>query len=507
MAKTVIEMQHITKRFGAFTANDDISLTLQQGEILALLGENGAGKSTLMGVLTGQLKPTAGQLLVNGQAVTLNGPRHAKALGIGMVHQHFMLIPAFTVLENIILGDEPTKQGRIDYATARQKVTALVDKYQLALDLDRKIADISVGMQQRVEIIKALYREATTLIFDEPTAALTPNEIQALLAIFEKLKAEGKSLIFITHKLKEIKQVADRCVVIRAGRVIDTVLVVQTDPTKLAEMMVGRPQQAPTPKMANQGAVMLSVEHVAARVAKRTVLDDLGLTVHAGEIVGIAGIDGNGQSELIQVLTGQLKPQSGKIELAGQSLLKRTPRQISEQGLGCIPEDRQNIGLILPLSIAENLALKDYYHQPYSHLGWLNYRVINQTAQKLIKRFDIRTQSEQTLAGELSGGNQQKVVVAREIAKQPKVLIAANPTRGVDVGAIEYIHQSLIEQRNQGCGILFVSFELDEILKLADRVLVMHAGQIVGEVDPQTTTSQTLGLLMAGQQPVGGRDE
>ncbi|WP_235805436.1 ATP-binding cassette domain-containing protein, partial [Latilactobacillus curvatus] len=270
MAKTVIEMQHITKRFGAFTANDDISLTLQQGEILALLGENGAGKSTLMGVLTGQLKPTAGQLLVNGQAVTLNGPRHAKALGIGMVHQHFMLIPAFTVLENIILGDEPTKQGRVDYATARQKVTALVDKYQLALDLDRKIADISVGMQQRVEIIKALYREATTLIFDEPTAALTPNEIQALLAIFEKLKAEGKSLIFITHKLKEIKQVADRCVVIRAGRVIDTVLVAQTDPTKLAEMMVGRPQQAPTPKMANQGAVMLSVEHVAARVAKRT---------------------------------------------------------------------------------------------------------------------------------------------------------------------------------------------------------------------------------------------
>ena len=241
------------------------------------------------------------------------------------------------------------------------------------------------------------------------------------------------------------------------------------------------------------------MEHVAARVAKRTVLDDLGLTVHAGEIVGIAGIDGNGQSELIQVLTGQLKPQSGKIELGGQSLLKRTPRQISEQGLGCIPEDRQNIGLILPLSIAENLALKDYYHQPYSHLGWLNYRVINQTAQKLIKRFDIRTQSEQTLAGELSGGNQQKVVVAREIAKQPKVLIAANPTRGVDVGAIEYIHQSLIEQ--------LVSFELDEILKLADRVLVMHAGQIVGEVDPQTTTSQTLGLLMAGQQPVGGRDE
>ncbi|WP_137597874.1 ABC transporter ATP-binding protein [Paucilactobacillus kaifaensis] len=502
----VVKMNHITKRFGEFKANDDISMTLHYGEILALLGENGAGKSTIMNILSGLLQPTDGTIEINGVVTQLAGPRQAKELGIGMVHQHFMLIPAFTVLENIILGDEPTKRGRIDYQHARATVEALVEKYQLKLELDAKVANISVGMQQRVEIVKALYRQATILIFDEPTAALTPQEVQEIIVIFKQLAREGKSIVFITHKLGEIKQIADNCVVIRAGQVVKTLPVDQVSENKLAELMVGHPMNGQLVRQLNeQQHPVLTVHNLTVKTNHQLKVNQLSLSVNTGEIVGIAGVDGNGQSELINAISGLTKIQTGEIKIADQNVTHQAPRRINEAGLGVIPEDRQNTGLILALTLAENLALKSYYQQQYNWHGLLNYTAINQTAQRLISSFDIRSQSEKETATELSGGNQQKLVVAREISNEPKVLIAANPTRGVDVGAIEYIHQQLIEQRNKGCGILLVSFELDEILKLSDRVLVMHGGEIVGEIDPQNTTSQELGLLMAGKkQNVGG---
>ncbi|WP_281165432.1 ABC transporter ATP-binding protein [Liquorilactobacillus sicerae] len=501
--KYVVEMQHITKQFGNYKANNDISLQLKKGEILALLGENGAGKSTLMRMLSGLLEPTSGQILIDGQPAHLNDPRDAKKLGIGMVHQHFMLIPAFSVLENIILGDEPTKGIKINYQKAAVSIQQLAAKYHLEIDLKAKVRDITVGMQQRVEIMKALYRQAHIFIFDEPTAALTPQEIEQLIKIFRALANEGNSVIFITHKLKEIKEVADRCVVIRSGKVIDTVKVSETPEAALAEMMVGRKINLDIIKQTtDQSRKILNVEKLTVENHGRIKVRNLNLTVHSGEIVGIAGVDGNGQSELIAALTGLIKSKSGTIKLLNRSLQNLSARQISQAGVGCIPEDRQNVGLILPLTIAENLVLKDYYHQPASHYGWLNYAAINQHGRRLIKDFDIRSQSEKEKAADLSGGNQQKVIVAREIAAQPKLLIAANPTRGVDIGAIEYIHEKIMDQRNAGRGVLLVSFELDEILKLSDRIVVMHEGQIVGELNPKTTTSEELGLMMAGKKPV-----
>ncbi|GBG93780.1 heme ABC transporter ATP-binding protein [Ligilactobacillus salitolerans] len=502
MAETVVEMRHITKKFGEFKANDDISLSLHKGEILALLGENGAGKSTLMGMLSGLLETTSGEILINGKEVKMKNPREAKDYGIGMVHQHFMLIPAFTVLENIILGDEPIKKGvRIDYTGAAKRIKELSERYQLDIDIHAKVRDISVGMQQRVEIMKALYREANIFIFDEPTAALTPQEIKQLMKIFGALAKEGKSIIFITHKLKEIKQAADRCVVIRSGKVIDTVNVADTREEAMAEMMVGRKLRNSVEKQAvDQSKLVLDVSHLNVEKKGQARVKNLSLQVHSGEIVGIAGIDGNGQSELIEAITGMQKIKSGTVQIKDKDYTNKAVRKITEAGVGYIPEDRQTVGLQLPLTLAENLSLKNYYQQPANKYGVLNYQYINEHGQKLIKDYDIRSRNELEPVGSLSGGNQQKVVVAREIASDPDLLIAANPTRGVDVGAIEYIHEMINNERNSGKAVLLVSFELDEILKLSDRIVVMHEGEIVGEIDPKDTSSQELGLMMAGKK-------
>lgn len=502
MAETVVEMRHITKKFGEFKANDDISLSLHKGEILALLGENGAGKSTLMGMLSGLLETTSGEILINGKEVKMKNPREAKDYGIGMVHQHFMLIPAFTVLENIILGDEPIKKGvRIDYTGAAKRIKELSERYQLDIDIHAKVRDISVGMQQRVEIMKALYREANIFIFDEPTAALTPQEIKQLMKIFGALAKEGKSIIFITHKLKEIKQAADRCVVIRSGKVIDTVNVADTREEAMAEMMVGRKLRNSVEKQAvDQSKLVLDVSHLNVEKKGQARVKNLSLQVHSGEIVGIAGIDGNGQSELIEAITGMQKIKSGTVQIKDKDYTNKAVRKITEAGVGYIPEDRQTVGLQLPLTLAENLSLKNYYQQPANKYGVLNYQYINEHGKQLIKDYDIRSRNELEPVGSLSGGNQQKVVVAREIASDPDLLIAANPTRGVDVGAIEYIHEMINNERNSGKAVLLVSFELDEILKLSDRIVVMHEGEIVGEIDPKDTSSQELGLMMAGKK-------
>ncbi|KRL02182.1 ABC transporter ATP-binding protein [Liquorilactobacillus capillatus] len=501
MEKYVVQMKGITKKFGSYKANDNISLELKKGEILALLGENGAGKSTLMGMLSGLLKPTSGTILLDGKAVEMENPREAKNLGIGMVHQHFMLVPAFSVLENIILGDEPLKAGRIDYKKAAAEITRLAKKYHLEIDLNAKVRDITVGMQQRVEIMKAIYRQANVFIFDEPTAALTPQEIEQLMKILRALAAEGKAIIFITHKLKEIKAVADRCVVIRMGKMIATVVVAETKEEALAEMMVGhKVNLAVDKKETKQDETIFKVEHLSVESHGQLKIKDLDLKVHTGEIVGVAGVDGNGQSELIAAITGLQKIKSGTITLNDKQIQRQSTRKISAVGIGCIPEDRQNVGLILPLTIAENLVLKSYYKSPISKKGFLNYKKINEDGRATIKKFDIRSQSEKEPVAALSGGNQQKVIVAREISAHPELLIAANPTRGVDIGAIEYIHEKIIEQRNEGRGVLLVSFELEEILKLSDRVVVMHEGQIVGEIDPRNTSSEELGLLMAGKK-------
>lgn len=501
MENDIVQMKNITKIFGSYKANDNISLKLKKGEILALLGENGAGKSTLMGMLSGLLKPTSGEIIINGKPAKMENPREAKALGIGMVHQHFMLIPAFSVLENIILGDEPLKAGRIDYKKAAKDIEFLAGKYHLEIDLNAKVSDITVGMQQRVEIMKALYRKANVFIFDEPTAALTPQEISQLMKIMHALSEEGKSIIFITHKLKEIKEVADRCVVIRMGKVIDSVRVAETKEAALAEMMVGHKVNfAVDKKKVNQEKDIFKIEKLSVEAHGQLKIKNLDLTVHSGEIVGVAGVDGNGQSELIEAVTGLRKCKTGTIMLNGKKIQHQSARKIAEAGISCIPEDRQNVGLILPLTISENLVLKSYYKKPISNKGFLNYKKINEDGRRMIKQFDIRSQSEKELVGDLSGGNQQKVVVAREISAQPDLLIAANPTRGVDIGAIEYIHEKIMEQRNAGHGVLLVSFELEEILKLSDRVVVMHEGQIVGEIDPRDTSSEELGMLMAGKQ-------
>ena len=506
MAKDVVEMRHITKQFGNFKANDDISLTLHQGEILALLGENGAGKSTLMGMLSGLLKPTAGQILIDGKEVEMDSPRDAKNLGIGMVHQHFMLIPAFSVLENIILGDEPLKQGRIDYKQAEKDITALAEKYHLDINLKAKVADITVGMQQRVEIMKALYRKANVFIFDEPTAALTPQEIEQLMKIFRTLAAENKSIIFITHKLKEIKEAADRCIIIRAGKVIDDVMVADVAEEKMAEMMVGRKVRTTVDKEpVDQTKTVLEVSGLNVEKDGLAAVKNLNLTVHTGDIVGVAGVDGNGQSELIDALTGLRKIKSGSVKVNGKEYANHSVREITEAKVAYIPEDRQTVGLILPMTIAENLVLKNYYHAPYNKQGILNYNKINADGRQLVKDFDIRSQSEKEAVGSLSGVNQQKVIVARETASQPDLLIAANPTRGVDVGAIEYIHEKINAERNAGKAVLLISFELDEILKLSDRVVVMHAGEIVGEIDPNHTSAEELGLMMAGQKKTAAK--
>ena len=498
--ENVIEMREITKVFGEFVANDKINLELRKGEIHALLGENGAGKSTLMNMLAGLLEPTSGEIVVNGQVVKLDSPSKAASLGIGMVHQHFMLVEAFTVAENIILGSELTKNGVLDIARATREINELSERYGLAVDPSAKVADISVGAQQRVEILKTLYRGADILIFDEPTAVLTPSEIDELMAIMKNLVKEGKSIILITHKLDEIRAVSDRVTVIRRGKSIETVELAGATNADLAEMMVGRSVSFKTEKQeAQPKEVILSIKDLVVNENRGVpAVKNLSLDVRAGEIVGIAGIDGNGQSELIQAITGLRKIESGSVELKGQSIVGLHPRQITEMSVGHVPEDRHRDGLVLEMMISENIALQTYYKEPLSKKGILNYSNIINYAKKLMQEFDVRAASEIVPASALSGGNQQKAIIAREVDRNPDLLIVSQPTRGLDVGAIEYIHKRLIQERDNGKAVLVVSFELDEILNVSDRIAVIHDGKIQGIVTPETTNKQELGVLMAG---------
>ena len=478
----VIEMREITKKFGDFVANDKINLQLRKGEIHALLGENGAGKSTLMNMLAGLLEPTSGDIVVNGKTVNLDSPSKAASLGIGMVHQHFMLVEAFTVAENIILGSETTKHGILDLKKASQDILDLSKKYGLAVDPNAKVEDISVGAQQRVEILKTLYRGADILIFDEPTAN------------------EGKSIILITHKLDEIRAVSDRVTVIRRGKSIETVEIGGATNQDLAEMMVGRSVSFKTEKGPSQPKeVVLSIENLVVNENRGVpAVKKLSLELRAGEVVGIAGIDGNGQSELIQAITGLRKVKSGSIKIKGKDVVGLRPRQITEMKVGHVPEDRHRDGLVLDMMISENIALQTYYKEPLSKNGILNYPNITSYAKKLMEEFDVRAASEVVPAKALSGGNQQKAIIAREIDRDPDLLIVSQPTRGLDVGAIEYIHKRLIQERDNGKAVLVVSFELDEILNVSDRIAVIHDGKIQGIVTPETTNKQELGILMAG---------
>ncbi|MEC1179291.1 ABC transporter ATP-binding protein [Metasolibacillus meyeri] len=498
----VIEMLGIRKEFGGFVANNNITLQLKKGEIHALLGENGAGKSTLMNVLFGLYQPESGEIKVHGKSVKITDPNVANDLGIGMVHQHFMLVENFTVTENIVLGNEPTKRGTVNIKDAAKDIAALSEKYGLDVDPHAKIEDISVGMQQRVEILKTLYRGAEILIFDEPTASLTPQEINELIEIMRRLISEGKSIILITHKLNEIMEVSDRVTIIRKGEGIGTVVTAETSPDQLAELMVGRQVEFKTEKtLANPKDEALNIENLVVLDYRGIEkVKGLNLTVRKGEIVGIAGIDGNGQSELIEAITGLRKVKSGKVTLNGQDITNKKPRQITETGIGHIPQDRHKHGLVLDFTIGHNIALQTYYKEPISKFGIIDYKKISKKAKQVIEEFDVRTgHGETTLARALSGGNQQKAIIGREVDRDPDLLIAALPTRGLDVGAIEFIHRRLIEQRDKGKAVLLISFELDEVMNVSDSIAVIYDGQIVDTLTPSQTTEQELGLLMAGQ--------
>lgn len=498
-----IEMLNITKKFPGIVANDNITLQLKKGEIHALLGENGAGKSTLMSVLFGLYQPEEGTIKKDGQVVKIENPNDANDLGIGMVHQHFKLVECFTVLDNIILGVEPNQLGFLKKAEARKKVLELSERYGLHIDPDAKIEDITVGMQQRTEILKMLYRDNEILIFDEPTAVLTPQEIKELMQIMRNLAAEGKSILFISHKLAEIMAVADRCSVLRKGKYIGTVNIADTSIPELSAMMVGRNVNFHVEKEeAKPGEVILSVENltVASDIHKNNAVKDVSLKVHAGEIVCIAGIDGNGQTELVYALTG-LKPViSGKITLHGQDITYASIRKRNTLGMSHIPEDRHKHGLVLDYSLENNLVLKRYFEPEFTNkAGMLKQNHIRDYSEKLIEQYDVRSgQGPTTIARSMSGGNQQKAIIAREIDTNPELLIAVQPTRGLDVGAIEYIHKQLVAQRDAGKAVLMVSLELDEVMDVPDRILVMHDGEIVGEFDPKKTTEEELGLYMAG---------
>jgi ABC-type uncharacterized transport system ATPase subunit len=496
----VLELRGITKQFPGVLANDHVDFELRRGEVHALLGENGAGKSTLMSILYGLYHPDEGEILIGGAPVKMSTPREAIDRGIGMVHQHFMLIPVMTVAENIVLAEEPTRAGvMLDFATARRRVKDLAEQFNFAIDPDARIENISVGQQQRVEILKALYRRADILILDEPTAVLTPQEALELFAILKSLVREGMSIIFISHKLNEVLEIADRVTVLRRGRKIETLSTAGATEQSLASLMVGRD-------------VLLRVEKEAAKpgdplleVEELHVFDDRELAavrgvsfqVRAGEIVGIAGVDGNGQTELIEALTGLRATASGRFSVGGRDLTGASTHRILDDGVGHIPEDRQRRGLVLEFSLAENMALHDFDRQPNSRFGWLRPGRLVERAKRLIKAFDVRGGGPHTPARALSGGNQQKVVVAREVESDPRVLIAAQPTRGLDVGAIEFVHRRLIEERDEGRAVLLVSLELDEVLSLSDRVLVMYEGEIVGEYGPDVTEEE-LGVAMTG---------
>ena len=501
MNTPVIEMRNIVKKFGNFTANDGINLTVHKGEVHAILGENGAGKSTLMNQLYGLLKPTSGDILVKGQKIVMDTPRDAIAAGIGMVHQHFMLVQPFTVTENIVLGTEPTKGISLDMVTAKKNVVEISERYGLSIDPDAKIEDISVGMQQRVEILKALYRGAEILILDEPTSSLTPQEIVELIQIMHNLTADGKSIILITHKLKEIKESADFCTIIRMGKYINTVDVSDVTEDDLASMMVGRkvsfsvdkPEQEP-------GKVILDIKDLHGIDYRGVeILKGLDLQGHAGEIVGIAGIDGNGQTEMVEIVTGLRKGTKGEVLVNGVDVFNKSPRFGFEHGVSSIPADRQKHGLVLDFSVEDNLILQNFSTTDYSDSGLLNREHISGHAAESVEKYDIRPAGcSQQPAGSLSGGNQQKVIIAREVHNDKDLLIAVNPTRGLDVGAIEYVHKYLVEQRNKGKAVLLVSFELDEILGLSDIIDVIFDGKIVKAIPGKEADENTLGLLMAG---------
>lgn len=495
-----VEMRGITKKFGDFTANDAIDLVVEKGEIHALLGENGAGKSTLMNILYGLYEPTSGEVKINGEPVNFKGPKDAIEKGLGMVHQHFMLFQPFTVVENIILGEEPTNGAVLDKKSARKRVIELSNHYGLKIDPDAKIEDISVGMQQRVEILKALYRDAEILIFDEPTAVLTPQEIEELIAIIKALSKEGKSIIIITHKLKEIKALAEKCTIIRRGQHIGTVDVGSVDEAKLAEMMVGRSIQFNVdkePKVPDE--VALKVEGLRVNDARDIeAVRGLNLEVRKGEIFGIAGVDGNGQSELLEALTGLRKVEEGKILIEGKDVTGCSPKEIRDAGMNNIPEDRNKRGLVQEFTVAENMILDQYFSAPYSKKGILQDDPIHAHAEKLMESFDIRPRRSNYLAGDLSGGNQQKVILAREIDDDPDILIAAQPTRGLDVGAIENIHKFLVQQRDRGRAVLLISFELDEVISLSDRIGIIYEGAITKIFKEGEADQNELGYYMAG---------
>ncbi len=498
-----VEMLNITKRFPGIIANDDITLQLRKGEIHALLGENGAGKSTLMSVLFGLYQAEEGIIKKDGREVKINNPNDANDLGIGMVHQHFKLVQCFTVLDNIILGVETTKNGILKKDEARKKVMALSDKYGLMVDPDAKIEDITVGMQQRTEILKMLYRDNEILIFDEPTAVLTPSEIDELMQIMKNLAKEGKSILFISHKLAEIMAVADRCSVLRRGKYIGTVNIADTTREELSRMMVGRDVQLVADKKEKvPGDVILHVENmtVASRLHKNNAVKNVSFDVREGEIVCIAGIDGNGQTELVYGLSGLEPIVGGRITLGGKDISKASVRERSLTGMSHIPEDRHKHGLILDYSLAYNLILQRYFEPQFrTKAGFLKKNAINDYADKLIGQYDVRSgQGGITRARSMSGGNQQKAIIARELDKDPKLLIAVQPTRGLDVGAIEYIHRQLIAQRDAGHAVLLVSLELEEVMSISDRILVMFEGEIVGEFDPAKTNREELGLYMSG---------
>ena len=505
----VIEMLHITKVFPGIKANDDITLQLKKGEIHALLGENGAGKSTLMSVLFGLYQPEEGVIKKDGVEVKINDPNDATALHIGMVHQHFKLIDVFTVLDNIILGAEDTKLGFLQKKQAREKVKALSERYGLHVDVDAKVEDITVGMQQRVEILKMLYRDNEILIFDEPTAVLTPQEIDELMQIMKNLAAEGKSILFISHKLNEIMQVSDRVSVLRKGKYIGTVNTKDTNKQELSNMMVGRPVQLEVVKEpAKPTDVVLDIQHmsVPSRLHKRDAVHDVSFQVRKGEIVCIAGIDGNGQSEFIHGLTGLEKMSGGTITVCGEDISHATIRKRGSN-MSHIPEDRHKHGLVLDFTLEQNMVLQTFRDPRFQKAGFIKPDAVRSYAEDLIEQYDVRSgQGPITTARSMSGGNQQKAIIAREIDRDKPLIVAVQPTRGLDVGAIENIHGELVKQRDAGKAVLLVSLELDEVMSLSDRILVMYEGEIVGELDPKKTTVQELGLYMAGakRDRIGG---
>jgi simple sugar transport system ATP-binding protein len=503
----VLELKGITKQFPGVLANDHINLSLKKGEILALLGENGAGKSTLMNILYGLYQPDEGEIFINGKKAVINSPTDAIQAGIGMVHQHFMLIPVFTVAENIMLGQESVKFGDfLDRAEASKKILEISEQFNLPVNPNDMVRDIPVGIQQKVEIIKLLYREAEILIFDEPTAVLTPQEADELFAIMRSLAKQGKSIIFITHKLREVLEVADRIMVIRLGTVVGETIPAEADKNSLAAMMVGREVNLVVEKEVKvPGDVVVSIQDlVVVDKFKNIVVDHVSLEVRSGEIVGVAGVQGNGQTELVEAITGLRKNSGGLITLLGEDITHATPRQITELGSAHVPEDRQADGLVLPFPTAENLVLCTYYKEPFSKGVVLQYQTILEHAQHLIHDFDIRTPTALTPVSNLSGGNQQKVIIARELSRPIQFLMASQPTRGLDVGSIEYIHKRIVQKRDEGCAVLLVSPELDEVMELSDRIAVMYRGKILAIVDSNMVTKEQVGLMMAGEMPEEG---